>query len=236
MAESQGELKKLKIYGYNSPDLADNHKSGDTWVAHINPENYSTEFKVEFAQQQGHGTTGRQASFTRKPPEEISFEFLFDNTGIIYAQENKPGTTQKKDLTDELQTFKDFLVGVDASSHEPRHFKLAWGTLLFKGRCTSLAINYKLFNPDGAPIRAICKTSFKGSIEENLRTAQDSFESPDLTHYRTVKQGDTLPYMCYNMYGHSRYYMQVAEVNKLTNFRRLEPGSEIFFPPFNKTK
>ena len=57
-------------------------------------------------------------------------------------------------------------------------FGLTWlvlvlGTLLFKGRCTALNIAYKLFNPDGAPIRAICKVTFKEMKEEKLRVAQE---------------------------------------------------------------
>jgi len=105
---------------------------------------------------------------------------------------------------------------------------------LFKGRCTGLNINFKLFNSDGKPTRAICKVTFTGSIEDNLRTAEERRESPDLTHYRLIKAGDTLPLMCYRIYGNSGYYLQVAQVNKLSNFRRLQPGTEIFFPPIEK--
>jgi hypothetical protein len=118
--------------------------------------------------------------------------------------------------------------------HEPKHFQVLWGSLLFKGRCTGLNINFKLFNPDGKPIRAICKVTFNGSVEDNLRTAEERRESPDLTHYRMLKSGDTLPMMCYKIYGSSAYYLQVAQVNKLPSFRDLAPGTEIFFPPIEK--
>ena len=101
---------------------------------------------------------------------------------------------------------------------------------------TALALNiaYKLFNADGTPIRAICKASFKGSIEEGLRIAKDNLKSPDLTHHRKLVKGDTLPLLCYKIYGDSKYYIQVAAVNKLSNFRNLKPGDEIFFPPVSK--
>jgi hypothetical protein len=126
-------------------------------------------------------------------------------------------------------------MGYDGETHEPKFFKLAWGTLVFKGRCTGLTINYKLFNPDGAPIRAVCKVTFKEFKEENLRIAEENPQSPDLTHVRVVKAGDTLPLMCYRIYGDARYYLEVARVNRLANFRRLEPGLELHFPPFVKT-
>jgi nucleoid-associated protein YgaU len=50
-----------------------------------------------------------------------------------------------------------------------------------------------------------------------------------------VKTGDTLPLMCYRIYGDTRYYLQVAAINGMGNFRKLIPGTEILFPPINKT-
>jgi nucleoid-associated protein YgaU len=63
---------------------------------------------------------------------------------------------------------------------------------------------------------------------------EENNSSPDLTHYRVIKKGDTLPLMCYRIYGDSKYYIQVAKANKLSNFRHLKEGEEIFFPPIAK--
>jgi len=231
MAE-EGNLQKLLILAYTHADLADNHKASapyDKFQALINPENYTLDYKVEFKDGQGQGTSGAEKKFTMKTPEEIAFEFLFDSTGVIDGQKyNKEG------VFDKVQTLREMLTGLESSTHEPRHFKLTWGELLFKGRCTSLTITYKLFNPDGIPIRAICKAAFKGSIEEKLRVAKDNQQSPDLTHYRVIKKGETLPLLCFSIYGDSSYYIQVAAINKLSNFRNLRTGDEIFFPPINK--
>ena len=49
----------------------------------MNPETYSLDYKVEYQEGQGQGTSAAQQRFTVKKPEEFSFEFLFDNTGII---------------------------------------------------------------------------------------------------------------------------------------------------------
>jgi len=225
---ASGELEKMKIYAYNNPELSESHRVGAPFVALINPETYSIETKMEFNLTQGHGTTGQTPKFLQKPPEEMSFEFLFDNTGILDGQ-------PVENLKSKLQTFQELLMGYDSSTHEPKFFKLAWGTLIFKGRCTALNINYKLFNPDGSPIRAICKVTFKEFKEDNVRVAEDGRQSPDLTHIRTVKQGDTLPNLCFSIYGNSIYYMEVARVNRLINFRKLKVGQQLFFPPIDKT-
>jgi hypothetical protein len=222
-----GELLKMHIYAYNDPELSDSHLVGEPFIAMINPETYAIETKMEFRQGQGQGTTGTQQPFELKPPEEMAFEFLFDNTGII---DGNP----RDDLSEEIATFTELLMGYDSETHEPKFFKLVWGTLLFKGRCIGLLVTYKLFNPDGSPIRAICKVTFREFKEENLRVAEENAQSPDLTHHRIVKKGDTLPLMCYSIYGDSKYYIQVARINKLNNFRSLKTGDEIFFPPITK--
>jgi hypothetical protein len=221
-------LEKMKIIAYKKPDLTD--KVGE-FIALINPETYSLDYKVLFNDGQAQGTSTKQQKYTLTAPEEISFEFLFDGSGILDGQEPIDGQT----LFEKVKAFREMLTTIDSTSHEPYHLKLGWGTLLFKGRCTALTINYKLFNPDGTPLRAVCKASFKGSIEETLRVAQEMLQSPDLTHYKIIKKGETLPWLCYQVYGDPKYYIQVAAVNKLGNFRNLEAGDEIFFPPINKT-
>jgi len=225
---ANGQLEKMKIYAYNNPELSTAHQVGQPFVAMMNPETYAIDKKMEFNLKQGHGTSGHQPKFELKLPEEMSFEFLFDNTGIIDGQ---PSTN----LTQKIDDFSELLMGYNGSTHEPKFFKLVWGTLLFKGRCTALNIAFKLFNPDGAPIRAICKVTFKEMKEEKLRVAQEDNHSPDLTHHRIVKKGDTLPMMCFLIYGDARYYLEVARANKLINFRKLNIGDELFFPPFAKT-
>ena len=92
-----------------------------------------------------------------------------------------------------------------------------------------------MFNPDGTPVRVIATAAFVGSIEDNLREAIKRSNSPDLTHIRKVSEGDTLPLMTFKIYGNSAYYLEVARINKLVNFRNLVPGTDIFFPPINKS-
>lgn len=253
---AQGKLEKMKIIAYNDPHCEDSQKVGEPFSALVNPESYSLDYRVVFNSSQGQGSSSAQQRFSFTPPEEMSFEFLFDSTGILGNSGTFNTVAGKADaflgtggairavatgimgdagVYDDVEKFKKMMLEYDSSSHEPKHFRLIWGKLIFRGRCTALHINYKLFNPDGTPIRAVCKVTFKGSIEENLRVSMENALSPDLTHYRVVKKGDTLPGLCYSIYGDSKYYLEVARVNKLTNFRNIRQGDELFFPPVQKT-
>lgn len=233
---TKGKLEKMLILGFKDSKEAENGgkaeaiKNGAYFEALINPETYTLDYKLKFSGSgQGQGTSGKQLKYEYTEPEEITFEFLFDNTGII---DGKP----RENIADDIKRFKKILIEYKGDAHEPRHFKLVWGeNSIFKGRVTELSITYKLFNPDGSPIRAVAKVKFKSSIEEMKRAAKENKSSPDLTHVRQVKAGDTLPLMCYRIYGDARYYLQVAAINGLSNFRDLIPGSEIVFPPIDKT-
>src|SRR5688500_14234094 len=140
----EGKLEKIKILAYNNPDYSDSHQVGDPFTAMINPETYVLDYKVEFNEGQGQGTSAAQQRFNVKKPEEMQFEFLFDSTGII-------DVNPKEDVYDDIENFKKMLLEYDSESHEPKHFKLVWGHFIFKGRCNSLTITYKLFNANGSP-------------------------------------------------------------------------------------
>ena len=229
-----GKLEKMLILAFSDSEKAENggvNDADDSFEALINPESYTLQYKLKFSGgAQGQGTSGAQLKYEYTEPEEITFEFLFDNTGII---DGKP----RANISDDLKKFKEVLIAYKGDSHEPRHFKLVWGeNSIFKGRVTEVSINHKMFKPDGTPIRATATVKFKSSIEEQKRAARENRSSPDLTHIRKVKSGDTLPLLCYSIYGDPKYYLQIAEVNGLADFRRLTPGTDLYFPPIQKNR
>ena len=232
MAET-GKLEKMLILAFCDSKNAENGglaEADASFEALINPETYTLDYKLKFSESgQGHGTSGKQLKYQYTEPEEMSFEFLFDNTGII---DGNP----RDSVADDILKFRQVLIDYKGDSHEPRHFKLVWGkNSIFKGRVTEVGITYKLFNNHGTPIRAVAKVKFKSSIEEQKRAAKEDKKSSDLTHVRQVKLGDTLPLLCFAIYGDPKYYLQVAAVNRLDNFRHLAPGMNLSFPPIDKT-
>jgi Contractile injection system tube protein len=228
-----GKHGKMLILAFSDSKKAESGgvaEADDSFEALINPETYTLEYKLKFSNSgQGHGTSGKQLKYEYTEPAEMSFDFLFDNTGII---DDEP----RDSVADDIKRFKEVLVDYKGDSHEPRHFKLVWGeNSIFKGRVTQVSITHKLFSSDGTPIRAIAKVTFKSSIEEEKRAAKEDRKSPDLTQVRKVKRGDTLPQLCFQIYGDPSYYLQVADANELTNFRQLTPGMDLMFPPIAKT-
>ncbi|MAZ28361.1 MAG: hypothetical protein CL868_14960 [Cytophagaceae bacterium] len=228
---SAGELTKLKITAYKDDTFQEEVENG-TFHTLLNPEKYAESYKVEYSDQQASGTSAAQPSFVRIPPQDLELEFLFDRSGVIKGHDNKNG----EGVLEDIDHFKHVVFDYDGDQHKPNYLLITWGNLLFKGLLTEMGIEYKLFSPDGKPLRAVARAKFKESVEEELRVAQENNNSPDLTHVRIVKEGDTLPLMSNRIYGDSRYYLQVARANGISNFRKLVAGQEIYFPPVKKAE
>jgi hypothetical protein len=226
---SEGGLKKLQIIAYSDGAFKKKIK-GSEFETSINPEKYNLVFKPEYKGGQAPGTSDAQAKFNKIAPQELSIDVLFDSTGAIDGVSDL-----KKGIVEKLKLFKRVVFDYHGTNHKPNYLMVKWGDLLFKGSLVDLSIEYKLFAPDGTPIRALAKLKLIGSIDDDLRIAKEKKQSPDLTHYRLVKDGETLPLMCDNIYGDSKYYLEVAKVNNLVNFRKLKAGQELFFPPLKKT-
>lgn len=237
---SEGKLEKLKIIPCAKPDFSE-EKTSEAYEVLLNPEKYSEKYEVQFDDSQPNGATGADLRFKKISPQQLDLSFIFDSTGVLQSTTsfgtNLFSSTATESVPDQIKRFKNVAFDYQGESHQPRYLKLVWGSRdgLFKGRMTTLTINYTLFKPDGTPIRATAEASFKESIDKPKEAAQNAQSSPDLTHIRIVKEGDTLPLMTYRIYGDSKYFMEVARVNNLVNIRKLQPGLKIVFPPLDKT-
>jgi nucleoid-associated protein YgaU len=225
---STGELKKLKIVAYSDPGFSDKIADGE-FATLMNPEKYTFHYKIEQDEQQAAGTSAVSPRFNKQLPENLELEFFFDRSGVIAGKE-----AVESGIIDDIEKFKKVILDYNGDEHKPNYLIISWGSLLFKGSLTEMDIEFKLFKPDGTPIRALAKAKFQGFVEDDLRAARENNKSPDLTHLRIVKEGDTLPLMSYRIYGDSKYYLEVAKANKIINFRKLKTGQEIFFPPIQK--
>jgi len=234
-----GELIKLQIKAYSDEQFSQEVADGE-FKSLLNPETYKFSYKIEQNDDQASGTSAAAPRFNKALPEDLDLEFVFDRTGVI-TDYGAPGTADNKTFKDEgngiiddIEKFKKVIFDYNGDEHKPNYLIISWGTLLFKGTLSEMDITFKLFKSDGTPLRALASAKFKGFVEDNLRVAKENNSSPDLTHVRIVKEGDTLPLMSFRIYGDSKYYLEVAKANQISNFRKLKVGQKIFFPPIQK--
>lgn len=241
---TSGELVKMKFVPCEAPDFSDvKFDHDDAYTALVNPETFDENYEVQFDEKTPDGAIGADLKYKKMLPDTIDLSLVFDSTGILQDNNalgtNLLSTTKIDSVPDQIKAFKKAMLEYKGDVHQPRYVVIYWGQTessdVFKGRLTKLTLNHTLFHSDGTPIRTKAKITLKRSID--LKTQQDVKKntSPDLTHLRTVKEGDTLPLMTSRIYGDPKYFLEVARVNSLTNFRRLKVGSEIVFPPIDKS-
>ncbi|MCE7991890.1 MAG: LysM peptidoglycan-binding domain-containing protein [Roseivirga sp.] len=241
---TSGELVKMKFVPCEEADFSDvNFDHADAYTALINPETFDENYEVKFDEKTPDGAIGADLKYKKMMPDTIDLSLVFDSTGILQDDNsfgtNLLSTSTTESVPDQIKAFKKAMLEYQGGVHQPRYVVIYWGLTessdVFKGRLTKLTLNHTLFHSDGTPIRTKAKITLKRSID--IKTQQDvkKDSSPDLTHIRIVKEGDTLPLMTSRIYGDPKYYLEVARVNRLTNFRKLEVGSEIVFPPIDKS-
>lgn len=252
MLFDQGKLEKLTIRALlpqSSPDeppqVSDSPE--DTYVVQVNPSSYTLNHLLNYSYRQGQGFSGSEAVYNNSEPTTLSFEFLFDATGVvpppselgdvplIGAIASALAGSDEYNVKDEIDRFNRVVYDYAGEIHRPRQLLLVWGTLVFPCALTSLNYRFTLFKPDGTPLRAIANCSFREAVSDAERERVDNPSSPDLTHLRDIREGDSLPLMAYRIYGDAALYLEVARVNKLINFRRLRAGQRLAFPPVDKS-
>ena len=181
----------------------------------------------------------------RKEPDQYNFEFFLDGTGasnpiipggIGVALPGASNLLPKQETVKEkVKKFLEVTYDDSKDIHRQRYLKILWGNAFAKGPLScilvSANISYTLFRPDGEPLRAKIQATFYKSISQLINLRENKPSSPDLTHIREVEEGDTLPLKSHRIYKDPKYYIQLAQFNRLKNFRRLRTGQQLSFPP-----
>lgn len=218
-----GKLEKLLIMAYTTPDYSGSALS--KFESYVNPNEITLSYEMEYDSAQGSGTTKSRMSFKKQKPGDLSLTFFIDGTGA---------NGQQIDVQTAVEKFKT-VTGFNGDIHRPNYLIVNWGTLEVN-RCVlkSASIAYKMFRPNGIPLRALITAVFTDNSDDKTRVAVEQKKSPDLTHLRVIKAGDSLPMLCGQIYGNPRLYLRVALANGIDDFRNIPPGTRVFFPPLEK--
>lgn len=226
------KLEKLTIEAYTTVGRErDGKPPAATFTAMFNPESIALGYAIQYGQDQAIGSDGKQQKYAKSYPADMGLTLVLDGSG---ATEMGIARLGKADTVE--QRVADFLaMAFDRNSdiHEPNFLVLRWGEkTAFPCRLSSLNIRYTGFNRGGSPLRAELDLKLVADESvEDLAKKQGGLKSPDVTHSRVVRAGDTLPLLAKEVYGSSAHYLWVAKENKLDGFRRLEPGQRLVFPP-----
>ncbi len=247
-----GIIDKMRIEVYPNEEYKESEAISTIFVQ-VNPESYTINHEVEFCEGQAMGASSQNLKFNKIGGEEVTFDFIFDSSGVLPPAKIESGKVEKLPLLDslvdvlkpaianpfeeaatieeELEQFKDLLLGYNGDTHETQYLQLLWGGYEMKCRLKSMQIEYKVFRRDGRPIRANAKCKFLGTQSYKEMQAEQNQQSPDVTHKKIVNQQDRFTLLAEQTYNQNKYYVDVAKANGLLSFRKLETGQTLLFPP-----
>lgn len=207
--------------------------------AMYNPTSFSQAYGSEYVDLKTSNPDDKFVQLKRVTNSTVTFKLLIDGTGASPASSLLginltsliASATKGVDLV--VQYLLQAVLGLNKITHEANNLKLVWGIYFFEGRAKSVNVNYTMFDRIGRPIRAEVDVTF--IQRSDVKSIFSIFkQSPDITKTYIVKAGDTLPLIALREYEDESFYLELAKVNKLKNYRKLEPGMTLVMPPFNK--
>lgn len=234
MGLTDGKLAKMIILSYATDKEGNKKGIPRPFPVMYNPEKFSRQISNIYHSQNNPGSSDEEQAYERTEANKVSFEFMFDATGGSVNSIQGEVARELGGVDAQIELFQELTHKPDPDEHQPPKLTLVWGTFILDCRLTSATIEYLMFNSLGRPLRAKINAAFKGDTTRLIQAAVNKLFSADLTHVRVVKAGETLPLISHKVYGDSRYYLQIADLNGITNIRNLTPGTELILPPLEK--
>lgn len=219
-------MQTIKISAYTDKDFSQQH--GSALELPMEPEQISFGNSIHYRDDRQLGSTGGDIRFEKYGPATLSLKFTIDCTGVV------EGTLPGDSVYDKVNDLADLLYVNNSDGHSPSYVVVTYGELLFKGRLEKMDTKYQLFSSGGVPLRATVSLVFKRFMTGKEERKKFSKQSPDMSRLVTVKEGETLPYLCHRLYGDSLLVREVARFNELDSFRNIPAGTQMLFPPLKK--
>ena len=220
-------MQTIKISAYTDKDFSRQH--GSALELPMEPEQISFGNSIHYRDDRQLGSTGGDIRFEKYGPATLSLKFTIDCTGVV------EGTLPGDSVYDKVNDLADLLYVYNSDGHSPSYVVVTYGELLFKGRLEKMDTKYQLFSSGGVPLRATVSLVFKRFMTGKEERKKFSKQSPDMSRLVTVKEGETLPYLCHRLYGDSLLVREVARFNELDSFRNIPAGTQLLFPPLKKS-
>ena len=208
-------------------------EDGSTQIqALYNPEKYSVNKSVQYAEIGIPGLDEPVLQFIRGQNEKVTLDLFFDTTeqGMVDNVEDV------RDLTVDVYN----LLKADSETHAPPRFTIEWGvgqSLFGQGDTPFLCVmesmneEFTLFAPTGEPLRAKLTVTIRMAASVDLQFQENPRNSPDRTKLTMVVRGQRITDIAYQQYGDATQWRPIASANPtITNPRFLDPGTTLSVP------
>lgn len=194
----------------------------------FNPEEYSLNRDVNYAQIAVPGLSGPLLQFVHGNMQTLEMELFLDT-----YEEHRAGSRTMNQAGDDVRVqvrrVTD-LMNIDSSIHAPPVLLFTWGSLSFTCVLARANQRYIMFRPDGVPVRARVTVTFNEFRNSELEAKEVKRETADYTKTYLVLAGETLSVIAGREYGNPKLWRPIALANGVRDPHRLQPGLRLVIP------
>jgi nucleoid-associated protein YgaU len=183
----------------------------------FNPTDLSRDRGSHYASMPVPGLAMPILQYIRGESEILTLELFLDRTDSGSDIDADIGTLEK-------------LIEIGSALHAPPVVDFVWGTFCFTGVITSIRERMTLFSEDGRRLRARLAMSFKSYKSAEVQLRDLKLSSPDRSHTRVLREGETLAHIAFEVYGDPRMWRPIALANGITRPRFIQPGTPLLIP------
>ncbi len=183
----------------------------------FNPREYRLSRSNQFAEAAVPGLPGPLLQFGRGNARTLSMQLFFDTYTYEDGLDVRFYTDQVLDLLE-----------IDPELHAPPVCLFSWGAFVFAGVLERANQSFKLFRPDGVPVRATIDVTWKEFLDQEVIGA--ALQSADFEKRYVVRRGDTLSRIAGEMYDDPGRWREIAEENDMDDPLALAPGQVLVIP------
>lgn len=183
----------------------------------FNPTDLSVDRSSHYASMPVPGLSMPILQYIRGESDILNLELFLDRTD------------QGNDVNSDVAALER-LTQIDSTLHAPPVIQFDWANFSFTGVVTSVREKLTLFSEDGRVLRARVALSLKSYKAAEVQLRDLKLSSPDRSHARVLREGETLAHIAYEAYGDPRMWRTIALANNIDRPRFIEPGTPLWIP------
>jgi hypothetical protein len=205
-----------------------NTVTGDRIPVMFNPEEYTLNRDVNYAQTGVRGLGAPIIQFVHGNMQTLQMELLVD-TYEAHSEGSRvlnSAGENVRNLTEKIIHLMD----IEPTIHAPPVLIFSWGLLSFRCVLASASQRFIMFLPDGTPVRARLQVTFNGFTNVDFEAKALKQETADFSKIHVVSQGETASSIAGEVYGNPALWRPIALRNGLDDPRHLAPGLRLVIP------
>lgn len=201
-----------------------NTVTGKVITVGFNPEEYTVNSEVTYAQSAIPGVSGPLLQFVHGNMSTLEMELLLDTLEAHRGQNDA-----HSDVRVLVRAITD-LMAIESTTHAPPVLLFTWGSLTFTCVLARASQKYQMFLPTGIPVRARMQVTFNEFRNIELEAKEIKRQTADYTRRRVVGQGETLSAIAADVYDDPTVWRPLAIANAIEDPRQVPCGLELVVP------